>query len=373
MSPRGVRAARVESLSRMDVVLSHPTYWPYVRRGAEREVHDLGTRLAAAGHGVRLVTSMPGGLTRRVVDDGVDVRYLRLPRLRGVTPEASFAAVARPVLPFVTGELVHAFHYADAWAACRRRRRRPVVLKLTGTVRPERMAGVRYDRRLFRQALERVDAVWCNSAFARDEMVAFGRPMDIVPAGVDLDRFTPGPAAAGAPTVLCTAAPDDPRKRLVDVIDGWPAVLEERPDARLRIAGRPAPELLERLPAAARPSVELSGGLADGALVDAYRQASITVAPGLYEALGLSTLESLACGTPVAGADSGATPELLTGGAGVTFAPGDPDACAKAMLLALEAADDPATGRRCRAAAEPYGWDRVLADVLGRYRALLGR
>ncbi|MCU1484475.1 MAG: GDP-mannose-dependent alpha-(1-6)-phosphatidylinositol dimannoside mannosyltransferase [Actinomycetia bacterium] len=352
----------------MDVVLTHPSFWPYVRRGAEREVHDLGARLVAAGHGVRLLTGMPEGLTRRTVDDGIDVRYLRVPHLPSVTSEAVFAAVALPVLPFLGGDLVHAFHYADAWAALQARRR-PVVLKLTGTVRPERMAGVRFDRRLFREAVERADAVWCNSTFARDEMAGFGRAMDVVPAGVDLDRFTPGEATA--PIVLCTAAPDDPRKRLVDVLDAWPSVLDEVPDARLRIAGREVPELLARLPASARPSVELTGVLGDVALVDAYRSAAATVAPALHEALGLATLESLACGTPVAGADSGATTELLPEGTGATFAPTDADACAKAIVVALDLAQDPATAGRCRAAAEPYGWDRVVTDVLARYGALL--
>ena len=75
----------------MDVLLTHPSYWPYVRRGAEREVHDLGARLADRGHRVRLLTSMPEGLTRRTVDDGIDVRYVRQPKVRGVTPEATFA------------------------------------------------------------------------------------------------------------------------------------------------------------------------------------------------------------------------------------------------------------------------------------------
>jgi phosphatidylinositol alpha-mannosyltransferase len=352
----------------VDVLLTHPSYWPYVRRGAEREVHDLGARLVARGHRVRLVTSMPEGLTRRTTDDGIEVRYVRLPRLRGATPEATFAGVVLPWLPFAGGDLVHAFHYADAWAALRARRR-PVVLKLTGTVLPDRMDRVRFDRRLFREAVEGADAVWCNSAFARDEMAAFGRAMDVVPAGVDLDRFTVG--SATAPVVLCTAAPDDPRKRLVDVLDAWPAVLDEVPDARLRIAGREVPALLDRLPASARSSVELTGILGDEALVDAYRSAAATVAPALYEALGLATLESLACGTPVAGADSGATPELLPEGTGATFAAGDPDACAKAIVVALGLAQDPATAGRCRAAAEPYGWDRVVADVLARYDDLL--
>jgi trk system potassium uptake protein TrkA len=37
------------------IVLVTPTYWPEVRRGTERVVHDLGSTLAARGHEVTLI------------------------------------------------------------------------------------------------------------------------------------------------------------------------------------------------------------------------------------------------------------------------------------------------------------------------------
>jgi glycosyltransferase involved in cell wall biosynthesis len=335
------------------------------------------------GHQVRLLTSTPEGLTRRATVDGMPVRYVRLPQAaplarRGLSDVAAFTGVALPAVLGARGvDLVHAWHYGDGWAAVQAKRvhpRRPVVLKLTGTVVPDRMEHVRIDRKLFREAIAGADEVWCNSRYALDVMAPFGVSMQIVPAGVDLDRFQPSVARSDHPIVLCTSAPDDPRKRLVDVADAWPAVLDAVPDARLVVAGRASDDtrrsLLARLPSGAAGTVELVGDLADAALSDAYATAHAVVAPALHEALGLTTLEALASGTPVAGARSGATEELVVDGTGALFEPADAAACAAAMVEALSLAGQPATVERCRAAALPYGWDAVTDEVDRRWAAL---
>ena len=354
-----------------------------MRRGAEREIHGLGTRLVARGEEVRLLTSTPTGLTRRRVLDGLPVRYVRLPHPRplaerGLSDVAAFAAIALPALLASRADLVHAWHYGDAWAAVqagRVHRRRPVVLKLTGTVVPERMEQVRVDRRLLREAIAGADEVWCNSRYAHEVMAPFGVPMHVVPAGVDLDRFRARGAKGDRPTVLCTSAPEDPRKRLVDVLDAWPAVLSEVPDARLVIAGHVTEPtrraLLDRLPASAVDHVALVGDLDDDALAEAYAQAHAVVAPALHEALGLTTIEALASGTPVAGARSGATADLLTDEVGARFEPADAEACAAALLAALALGQQPSTAERCRAAATPFGWDAVVAQVQARWAGLV--
>jgi glycosyltransferase involved in cell wall biosynthesis len=307
------------------------------------------------------------------------VRYVRLPQARrGLSDVAAFTGIALPAVVAARGiDLVHTWHYGDGWAAVQAKRvhpRRPVVLKLTGTVVPDRMEHVRIDRKLFREAIAGADEVWCNSRYALDVMAPFGVSMQIVPAGVDLDRFQPGPARAEHPTVLCTSAPDDPRKRLVDVVDAWPAVLDAVPDARLIVAGHASAEthrsLLARLPREADGTVELVGDLADAALSEAYATAHAVVAPALHEALGLTTIEALASGTPVAGARSGATEELVVDGTGALFDPADAGACAAAMVDALSLAERSATVTRCRAAALPYGWDAVTEEVDRRWGSL---
>lgn len=332
---------------------------------------------------MRLVTSTPRGFTQRADVDGIDVRYVnpRVPaalRRRGVGPEMAFAPVAAAASALSRADLVHAWMHHDAAGAIVGNigRSRPVVLKITGVLYEERLAKHRREDRLFRWALERADAVWCNSDYVREAMAPFGRDLDVVPAGIDADRFTPGGTRSEDPLVVCAAAPDEPRKRVVDLVDAWPAVLETAPTARLVLAGHTSDttraELLERLPVAARPTVEFAGLVDDEQLLALYRRAWATVVPSVYEALGLVTLESLACGTPVAGCDSGATPELLRDPTvGRRFAPADPDDLAAALADLVASPPDDAMARQCRAAAMPWSWDEIVPDIEQRYRALL--
>lgn len=368
----------------MKVLLTHPFFWPHVRRGAEREVHDLGVRLRAAGDDARLMTGAPDGVLRRGAVDGLPVTWVRTPvprvlERRGWTAPTVFGGVAAVGAALSRADLVHAFLYADAAGVALAdrllRRRRPLVLKLTGTVLPERMRELRVDRELFRRALEGADEVWVNSRWASEQMAGFGVPMRIVPAGLDEQTFRPGPPRRDEPVVLCAQAPTDPRKRLVDLLDAWPAVVDAVPGAQLQLAGSaPAPvrqALLERLPAALRSTVVFLGDLPDTALAEAYARARVVVTPSVHEALGLTGLEALACGTPVAGARSGATPEILTAGAGALFAPLDPQDCARAIVELLTAPTDGLVDR-CRAAALPWAWPGVVTTVRERYAALLG-
>ncbi len=252
------------------------------------------------------------------------------------------------------------FHYADAVGAKASRPRRPVVLKLTGTVPRERVAGLRVERRLLARALDVADEVWVNSQYALEAMADWDRQMTIVPAGLDLDAFAPCAPRSEPVTVLCASTPDEPRKRVVDLVDAWPHVLDALPGAQLVLAGAASTDtrndLLSRLPQPLRDTVRFVGVLEGAALARAYSAASVVVAPSVHEALGLVTLEALACGTPVAGARSGATPELLDlPGTGVLFAPLSPVDCAEAVVAAAALLQDPGTPARCRSAASAVG------------------
>jgi phosphatidylinositol alpha-mannosyltransferase len=364
--------------------VTHPHFWPYVRRGAEREAHDTGVGLQALGHRVHILTGAPTGpLVRRTRMSDVPVTYLRsavpaVAQRHGWTPETRWAVTAALPLAASRADLVHALHYADAWAATTTRRRRPVVLKLTGVVVPDRLArGSRWDERAFRGALDRASEVWCNSRFAAETMAGFGRPMQVIPAGVDLGRFVRRGPRADHPLIVSTASPDEPRKRITELVAAWPAVLDAIPGARLILAGHaPAPlqrELLTELPAAVRDSVSFAGRLDEEPLRRLYERAHVSVAPARYEALGLATLESLALGTPVAGARSGATPDLIAPGTGAVFEPGDAEDCATAVIEALRLAADPATEAACRRAASAYDLMHIVQRIAARHAVIAGR
>ncbi len=357
------------------ILFTHPFFWPHVVRGAEREIHDLGARLVSRGHEVSLLTTQPSGLTARAERSGIRVRYVRVPHRRGRAPgdgldqTATFAALAAAGSALSRAEVIHCWHYADAAAVVRRGR--PAVTKITGSVTPELMSRSPLHERLMLRALARMDEVWCNSEWARAQMVGFGRDMGIVPAGVDRGRFTAQADRASRPTVLSTCAPEDPRKRLVDLLDAWPRVLAQVPEAQLRLAGAASEQtraaLLDRVPEAARESIAFLGPLDDDHLVAEYSSAWTSVMPAVLEALGLSTIESLACGTPVVGADSGNTPALLSHPhTGRTFEAAHPESLGAAMVDQL-AATDHVDRAACRAATDAFDWEHITDLVEAGY------
>ncbi|HVT66047.1 MAG TPA: glycosyltransferase family 4 protein [Mycobacteriales bacterium] len=361
------------------ILFTHPYFWPHVKRGAEREIHDLGSRLVARGHDVTLLTSQPHGLFARADVDGIKVRYVRVPHRRSARPgygydeTAMFAVPAFAASLLSRADVVHCWHYADAAAVVGRGR--PTFLKLTGSVTPEWMLRSPGHDRLLRRALGRADVVWCNSEWARQEMAGFGREMGIVPAGIDRDVFRPIADRARHPVVLSTSAPDEPRKRLIDLAAAWGSVREAVSGAELRIAGNAPPEirrsLLDAMPVAAQQSVRFLGLLDTAELVREYSTAWVAVMPAVLEALGLSTLEALACGTPVVGAESGQTSALVAApGTGATFTPNDPASLAQAVVNQL-AAGPPSDSNACRRATDRYDWERIVDEVEAAYRQAL--
>lgn len=348
--------------SAIRIVLTHPYGWPHVRRGAERELHELAARLVGAGEHVRVLTGTPRGLMQRDVVEGAAVRYVRTPRLPSwPEPGPGFAGIALAGSLVGRPDVVHCLHYADAAGAARAKA--PVVLKLTGTVLPERVTGL--DARMLRSALQRSHEVWVNSAWAKEQMSEYGVPMRVVPAGVDTSVFQPG-TRASRPVVLCAAAADEPRKRVAHLLQAWPAVRDAVPDAELLLVGRGHPR---DLPAGVRSLGEVD----PARMAELYARAWVVVAPALYEALGLVTLEALACGTPVAGAASGATTELLKDPqTGALADPASTDAMAHAIVTCLDLAQDPLTAQRCRSTASPYSWEAVVPQVLEGYRRVTG-
>jgi glycosyltransferase involved in cell wall biosynthesis len=326
-----------------------------------------------------LLTSQPRGITAHANIDGIEVRYVRVPHRPAARPGYGLDETAMFGLPALAASLasradvIHCWHYADAAGVIGRGR--PTVLKLTGSVTPDWMQRSPFHDRLLRRALRRTDEVWCNSEWSRDQMSGFGRQMGIVPAGVDRTVFQPVADRAAAPTVLSTSAPDEPRKRLVDLLAAWPAIRAEVPDAQLRLAGNaPQPlrdSLLAEVAESDRDSVRFLGQLGTAELAREYSAAWLSVMPAVLEALGLSTLESLACGTPVLGADSGQTPALVSApGTGAIFRPTDPADLARVVSGQLR--DGPPPDRdACRRATDRYDWEHITDEVEAAYTRLV--
>lgn len=347
----------------------HPTYWPEVRRGAERLTHDTAEALARAGHEVTVLTSHPGRTAIAHEDGFRVVRSRRAPQ--GLLVARGFEHHL-PTLPDALAraargryDLVHAFSPVPAMAAALARRLGgpPVVLSLMGVPSRRSLDSRRLRRRVLRSAIEGAHATTVLSSAAAD---AFRREIGgearVLPAGIWCERFEPRAARAPSPTVVCAASLDDRRKRGPLLLRAFARVRRRRPDARLLLAGarsgartRPDPPL--------PPGVEAVDAGRTEDLARAYAGAWTSVLPSVEEAFGLVLVESLAAGTPVVAARSGASPEIVDDDRiGRLFAPDDEDDLVRALEEGLGLGRDPEAEGACRRRARDYDWNAVLPD-----------
>jgi phosphatidylinositol alpha-1,6-mannosyltransferase len=227
---------------------------------------------------------------------------------------------------------------------------------------------------------------WCRDRISpalSDE--AASRMVRLSP-GVDTDRFYPGCGGAevrkglgiseDAPVVVCTARMIK-RKGQDTLVEAWPAVLREFPDAVLLLVGDgPYRARVERF--ARRLGVEDSvifTGSVPWEEMPAYTDAGDVFAMpcrtrlfGLEaEAFGIVFLEAAACGLPVIAGDSGGAPEVVAALGSGTVHPTVASAFSRGMINAIgprRLADGPTVSP---ADSTPSDW----TDVSERLRELL--
>lgn len=370
------RAARD---GRLRIALLSPCFWPEVQRGGERILRELADGLIARGHEPTLITSHPGPPSRSVEDGLPIVRNWRPPegRLDRRNYEHYLTHVPFSYLTLRRGDydLAHAVYPTDALAAARwtRRTGRPSVLAYLGVPDGQGLAYRRLRVEITTRAVEGCTAV---TVLSRTAASAFDRWLGVearvIYPGVDLGAFTPGEGRAEAPTVFCAATSDSPRKRVPLLASAVAEARWERPGLRL-LAMRPVePEVAEQL-RRRDPEIEFVDPVEDPAdLAPRYREAWVSVLPSFGDSFGLVLVESLACGTPVVGSNRDAIPEVVDRDTiGRLFDGDDPGALARALLEALELAEDLATREACVERARDFSTERSAEEYERLYRELV--
>jgi glycosyltransferase involved in cell wall biosynthesis len=368
MSDPGRRAQRI--------ALVHPTYWPEVRRGSERVIHDLAVYLARRGFEPTIFTGHRGKPSRRL-EEGIPVlRSWRPPgRLqpRRFEPYANHAPVALASLVRHRFDLVHAFHITDAaaaalWAGLLRK---PLVVSLMGLPDRRSIHGFTGRERALRFAASRAAALHVLSEGARSALIdAAGLEGQVIPPGTRVAAFEVEVPREQRPTVFCAASATDRRKGVPELVEAFGILRRQLPDARLLITG-PVPEELEpRLRATGAETI--SAWIDQASLARTYASAWLTVLPSVREAFGLVLVESLAAGTPVVAVRSGAATEIVDSPeVGVLCDGRDPSTLADAMAAGLELARRTGVRESCRAHAARWDWDRVGPQFEALYEIAL--
>lgn len=238
-----------------------------------------------------------------------------------------------------------------------------------------------YERALGR-AVDRVIAQ-CQDEIG--ELIRMGVPrgrINLVPSGVDLDKFSPGTPGAPRRQRILTVGRLVERKGHADLIRAMRMV----PQAECVVVGGPPAGQLKDDPLARRLAelaetnrvadrLKLVGQAPTEEMPRWYRSADLVVCPPWYEPFGLTPLEAMACGVPVvATAVGGLTDTVVDGLTGDLVRPRDPRALGAAIRRLL--ADNMrrlayATAALDRA-RQCYSWWRCAAQLTAIYDAVLG-
>jgi len=231
---------------------------------------------------------------------------------------------------------------------------RPPLLAVHMDLLPRRAVGAAGHMKLLprravgaavRWATRRADGVAAASEAIARAVAAPGAT--ILHPGVDLARFAAAPLPNGAPRALALAALV-PWKRPDLALE----VAARVPGLQLELAGAPIPgdsgAFVRSLEARAAAS-DLAGRVTFlGPLGDprpALERAHCLLHCADAEPWGLALVEALAAGRPVVAADAGGPREIVAGGAGRLFAPGDAAAAAGALRAVLGDPEAPAAAR----------------------------
>jgi phosphatidylinositol alpha-mannosyltransferase len=381
---RESRQGYFENSLRMKIAITSPFGWPYVRRG-NRFAHELASYLAERGHQVHFISTKPGVISRKKLRGKVMEEYHRLfchPLLSLLNIEMweTFAIGCLRSFMRVKYDIVQTFWPPDAFAASLNRSLRgvPFVLLMVDSnhfYRPTLLG-----KPMLKRALKNVSCLEVPSTYVNEELKSqLNLEGALIPMPVNLDEFTPdNNKKLNPPRILCTSSFHDFRKRVNLLVLAFDLLLMKVPNAILQLSGhgtrtQAANGILKQLKPETKRSIEILdvGKLED--MPKLYREASLTVLPSLQEAFGMVIIESLASGTPVVGARSGALPEVIDDPEiGVLFEEeGGPRELCKALINGLELASDSRTTMRCRKYAERYSWSELGPQFEALYNEVL--
>jgi len=342
--------------------------------GAQEHVHNLMTRIDRERYDVSVCSLSPGSAVRKLERAGIPVCVIDV-----ADDEAAVEAVAAH-LAALRADIVHNHMYRAevvgtqaAWRVAEAGLPRPYIVS---TVHSSRIRSDE-DRALIRRLTPRMDhliAVSSSIVHKIEDEGRVGVPVTLIYNGVDLQRYAHQEPCCtlreeyGLPAegpIVGVVARLEAEKGHPTLLDAWPHVLAEFPDATLLVVGEGSRH--EALNAQADAlgisrSVVFTGRRDDVPAVTAALD--VAVLPSYREAQGLTILEAMALSRPVVASNVGGIPEMIEDGrTGLLVPPHDPGALATAISRLLR--DHPLADTLARAGHDLVH-ERFCVELMAR-------
>ncbi len=356
--------------------------------GIETQVNDLAAYQVAAGHEVHVLTGTlgPGQERGGAVQDvgGVKVHRLgaRMPFELPVNPRgphlvAEALRMVAPDVVHVHAGVVSPFAFDGARLAVAAGLPTAITwhCMLDGIAPALHRAVQASHWRTVPAALSAVS----SAAAERVSAVFEGQRVDVLPNGVDLDRWAPHgdperadrPGERG-PLRLVATMRLAPRKRAVPLVRAVAEAARRLPPDRLRLTVLGSGPARASVQAAVADSglehlVELRGQVPRDEVRSTYLEADVFLAPAELEAFGIAALEARAAGLVVVARRGTGIAEFVVDGVDGLLVDDDDEMALAIVRLARDGALLDRIAAHNRAQRPDFGWQRVLVAAQAEY------
>jgi len=284
------------------------------------------------GHHVELLA--PADSVWSGQEEGVSIRTWQLNRTKLIGPfvnmsrqrklAAEFAAGAGDAVTVIPDVCAVSWPYPLATAK---------VIKFTCTHLLQKFEA-QHDKPKFRRAVAerimvpRADAFTAISRRTAEVSAQLFKmdpnSIEVIPNTVDTELYKPDSTVPRRPKLLLYVGTVCAKKGALETVDALNRLVQDDPEYRLIMIGRNGvdldgrPDFVGRLrrefPATCEKHVEFMGHVANDELPGFFRRVEMAVLPSYYESFGRTTIEAMACGTPVVRSDAPPAAEIIDDG-----------------------------------------------------------
>jgi len=313
--------------------------------------------------------------------DGAHVHYIagleRIGKLRYLAHAGRVRRLVRDLQP----DILHALHLTSYGLLAGVCEVRPRLVSVWGTDILEAPGRTPFHLLITRYALSKADHVTATGFRLANATLRYaprGKPVTVVPYGVDLTRFRPARNGARAEGVVIGSVGRLSREKgLDDLLRAAAQLIKRGAPIRVVLAGD-GPERARLIKLAQQLEIEtrvdFRGEVAHDQVPAVLNELDVFVMPSRAEGFGVAALEAAAMELPVVASRVHGIPDVVSDGAtGLLVPPGDIASLADAISrLVSDAELRGKMGRAGRAFVEQrYRWEDNVAQMERLYRHVL--